>query len=204
MAQSNTSIAQWGVAARARKGETDSGDHHLVAELPGSLLIAVVDGAGHGPDAATAAQLAIQTLRDARAGIPLVDLISDCHEQLRGTRGGVLSLGLIREEDQSLHWLGVGNVEAAVFSAAREKPARLLLRSGVVGMWLPALKPYTLGLVPGDIVVFTTDGIDNRFIDELKPVVDDPQALADIILRNYALQSDDALVLVVRYTGARK
>lgn len=183
-----------------RKGESESGDRHLLMELPDGLLFAVVDGAGHGPEAAAAADLAVRTLGKATAGANLVDLLTECHEQLRGTRGGVISLGMIRAADRSLSWLGVGNVEGTVFSASREKPARLLLRSGVVGMWLPVLKPYTLGLAPGDYVVFTTDGVDNRVTYELQ-AGGDPQALAERILRDYGLHSDDALALVVRYTG---
>lgn len=201
MAQSNSSITQWGVASRARKGESDSGDRHLVVELPGSVLMAVIDGAGHGLEAAAAAEQAVRALGETASGTNLVDLITHCHEQLRGTRGGVISMGLITAQDNSLSWLGVGNVEAAVFSPGREKPARLLLRSGVIGMWLPALKPYTLGLEPGDVVVFATDGVDNRFTDELR-AVGHPQALAETIVHNYGLQSDDALALVVRYTGS--
>lgn len=205
MAQNDSlrsSIARWGIAARARSGESDSGDHCLVAERPDGLLLAVVDGAGHGPEAAAAARIAVETLRRAPSGAQPADLVAHCHEQLRGTRGGVLSLGLIRPRDNSLSWLGVGNVEAAVFSATREHPARLLLRNGVVGMWLPPLKAYTLELAPGDTVIFATDGVDNRFTDEMEPAGKDPQALAESILRDYGRQNDDALTLVLRYTGA--
>lgn len=204
MAQNNSlksSIARWGIATRVRSGESDSGDHCLVLERPDGLLLAVMDGAGHGPEAAAAARTAIETLRRASSAQP-VDLVTQCHEQLRGTRGGVLSLGLIRPRDNSLSWLGVGNVEAAVFSATRENAARLLLRNGVVGMWLPPLKAYTLELAPGDTVIFATDGVDNRFTDELEPAGKDPQALAESILRDYGRRSDDALALVLRYTGA--
>jgi negative regulator of sigma-B (phosphoserine phosphatase) len=197
----STSIAQWGMATRARKGEADSGDRHLVVEQPEGVLMAVVDGAGHGPEAAAAAEQAMQALRKAAAGTDLVDMVNHCHEQLRGTRGGVIGMGLLNAREQSLSWLGVGNVEAAVFSKSRRKPARLPLRSGVIGMWLPALKPYTLALEPDDLVVFATDGVDNRFTDELQPS-GDPQTLAERIVRDYGLQSDDVLALVVRYTGA--
>lgn len=197
----STPIAQWGFATRKRPGESDSGDRHLVMEPPGGLLMAVVDGAGHGPEAATAAELAVQTLAKAAAsGIPLVDLVRLCHDRLRGTRGGVMSLGLIQAQDNSLEWLGIGNVEGAVFKAVSGKigPARLLLRNGVVGMWLPPLKPYTLSLASGDMVILVTDGIDIRFMEQLPPT-NDPQILAESIVSNFGRQDDDALALVVRY-----
>jgi hypothetical protein len=195
----STSIAQWGMATRARKGEADSGSRHLVMERSEGVLMAVVDGAGHGPEAAAAAERAVQSLRKASSNP--VDLIKHCHEQLRGSRGVALSLGLIDARERSLSWLGVGNVEAAVFGKNRRNPARLLLRNGVVGMWLPPLKLYTLALEPGDLVVFATGGVDNRFTDELQPE-GDPQTVAENIVRDYGLQSHDVLALVVGYTGA--
>jgi phosphoserine phosphatase RsbX len=201
----SNSIAECGIATRPRPGESNSGDRHLVMELSGNLLMAVVDGAGHGPEAAEAAELAVQCLAsNASTDMSLYNLINHCHKRLRGTRGGVISLGLIKAQEHSLSWLGVGNVEGAVFRAVSGKtgPARLLLRSGVVGMWLPSLKSHTLSLAPGDTVVFVTDGVDNRFIEELPPM-NDSQALAERIVHNYGRQTDDALALVVRYKGAR-
>jgi negative regulator of sigma-B (phosphoserine phosphatase) len=203
MTPTDSLIAEWGIATRTLPGESDSGDRHLVVELPGALLMAVVDGAGNGPAAAEAAELAVQALAGSTSSdISLFNLINRCHKQLRGTRGGVISLGLIKARENSLTWLGVGNVEGAVFRAISGKtgPARLLLRSGVVGMWLPPLKPYTLAIAPGDTVVFVTDGVDNRFMEELPPM-NDSQALAEKIVHNYGRQTDDALALVVRYKG---
>jgi serine phosphatase RsbU (regulator of sigma subunit) len=204
MTRNIPSIAQWGIATRTCPGEEVSGDRYLALELPGSLLMAVVDGAGHGPEAAHAAELAVQTLSKAGPAMPVVDLINLCHERLRGTRGGVISLGRIEDRDHSLHWLGVGNVEGAMFRAisAKTAPSRLQLRSGVVGMWLPVLKAQTLNLAPGDTVVLVSDGVDSRFFLEELPPMDDSQALAEKILRDYARTNDDAMVLVVRYTGA--
>ncbi|HEX5057070.1 MAG TPA: SpoIIE family protein phosphatase [Gammaproteobacteria bacterium] len=200
MAQ-NTSIVQWGIAARARKGEPDSGERHLVMEGSAGVLIAVIAGVGHGSEAAATAEQAVQALRKAAAGTNLIELINHCHQHLLGTGGSVISMGLLNGQERSLSWLGVGNVEAAVLNKNRRKPARLLLRNGVVGRWLPILQAYTLSLEPGDLLVFTTDGVDNRFTDELQPA-GDPQAVAERIVQDYGLQSDDVLALVVRYTGA--
>jgi negative regulator of sigma-B (phosphoserine phosphatase) len=204
MTLQKASIAQWGFASRPRPGEEISGDRHLVLELPGSLLMAVVDGAGHGPEAAAATDAAVQTLSKAPPSMPVADLMNLCHARMRGTRGGVISLGRIEAQDHSLHWVGVGNVEGAVFRAisAKTAPSRLQLRNGVVGMWLPVLKPATLSLAPGDTVVFTTDGIDSRFFANELPPMDDSQELAEKILRQHSRTDDDALALVVRYTGA--
>src|SRR5215831_5724713 len=86
-----TRILDWDVAQRVRPGESDSGDRHLVQAVPCGMLVAVVDGIGHGPSAALAAELAIGELGRMNGG-SLVDAVRRCHERLQRTRGVVLSL----------------------------------------------------------------------------------------------------------------
>jgi len=52
----------------------------------------------------------------------------------------------------------------------------------------------------GDTLIFATDGVRSDFLDApLRQL--EPQALADHILAHWGTQTDDALVLVVRYLG---
>src|SRR5216683_1379133 len=53
---------EWGVAARALPGQAVSGDLHLVKPFSKGVLLAAVDGLGHGDEATLAAQLAVTTL----------------------------------------------------------------------------------------------------------------------------------------------
>jgi len=46
----------WGVAERALPGQTVSGDKYLVKPLADGVLLAVVDGLGHGGEATAAAK----------------------------------------------------------------------------------------------------------------------------------------------------
>src|SRR5215467_5953020 len=84
-----------GVASTTRDGEDTSGDLHLVRSVNGGrdrgVLVAVVDGLGHGADAAAAARIAIDTL-DRHAGAPIPELIQRCHAALVGSRGVVMSV----------------------------------------------------------------------------------------------------------------
>jgi hypothetical protein len=101
-------------------------------------------------------------------------------------------------------WLGVGNVEAALFRAAEiAKPRRetLLLRGGVVGYQLPPLRESMLAIASADMVVFATDGIRHRFVEE-SPIDREPNEVAADIVARYSRQNDDALVLVARYLAA--
>src|SRR5439155_159371 len=106
-------LIDWAVAARPLPGQSCSGDAHVVAPFPEGVLIGVVDGLGHGEEAAAASDRAVQTLRT-HAGEPEEMLVRHCHDALRGTRGAVMSLVSIRPVDGSMSWIGVGNVEAII------------------------------------------------------------------------------------------
>jgi serine phosphatase RsbU (regulator of sigma subunit) len=189
---------------RSIPGEAESGDRHLVLPLPEGVLLAAIDGIGHGREAALAASAAIEALED-HAGAPLPALVARCHERLRGMRGVVMSLAEIGARTRTLTWLGVGNVEGVVIRAGSNavgRRERLLLRPGVVGSRLPDLVPASLRIVPGDLLILATDGIAGTFDDSLQPY-DRPQPLADRILKRYATGTDDATVLVARVTEPR-
>lgn len=192
----------WGAATRALPGQAESGDRYLVQPLPNGVLVAAVDGLGHGSEAATVARIAVDLL--ARySHESLRSLVNRCHQGLRNTRGVVMSLAAFNTADETITWLGVGNVEAMLLRAnARARPRReaMLQRGGVVGDQLPAMRATTLPVTRGDTLIFATDGIESRFAESVTPS-DPPQAMADGILAAHGKSTDDALVLVVRYRG---
>ena len=197
-------LIDWGVAAVALPGEAESGDLHLVRPVAGGVLVAVVDGLGHGAEAATAARLAVAALAPNAHESPL-SLFERAHQALKGTRGVVMSLACFRHADPSLTWLGVGNVEGLLVhavDASRAARARksLVARGGIVGSVLPRLRPEVLPLTAGDTLIFATDGIREGFVDGL-PADATPQQQADHILARHRKGTDDALVLVARYRG---
>jgi negative regulator of sigma-B (phosphoserine phosphatase) len=193
------SPVEWAVGARAFPGEIESGDLHLVAHFAEGVLIAVMDGLGHGPQAADAARVAASTLLH-EPYESVTNLMQRCHAALRKTRGVVLSLASIDAEANLMTWLGVGNVDGALFRADRSARESIPQRSGVVGYELPALRATKLPIARGDTLIFVTDGISSDFSAE-SWLDGHPQQIADHILSRYAKASDDALVLVARYLG---
>jgi len=195
---------EWGVASRAFPGENASGDLHLVKPLPGGVLLAAVDGLGHGPEAVAAATTAVAILQN-YADEPLPALVTRCHHAMKDARGVVMTVARLGPDGQ-LTWLGVGNVEVLLFRADREAvPSieRLLLDRGLLGFQLPSLRARTMSLAPGDLLVFVTDGVTAGFVDDLVHR-DPPQRLADRIMDRHFRGIDDALVLVVRYIGTSR
>src|SRR5260370_32623458 len=84
----------WGVATLALPGEAESGDRHLVQPTPNGVLLAAVDGLGHGAEAGVAARTAIDLLAH-YAHESLLGLVNRCHQGLLNTRGVVMSLAAL-------------------------------------------------------------------------------------------------------------
>src|SRR2546426_1720953 len=193
-------LIAWGRASRELPGQTVCGDLHVVKPYTGGVLLAVVDGLGHGDEATLVAKTAVDILQR-HASEPLEALFRRCHEALIRTRGVVMTVATIRASDGQLSWLGVGNVEAVLLRANREPPARgerVLLRGGLVGYLLPELHGSTTSMQADDLLIFATDGISAGFTEGVIRS-NSPQQIADHILRRYFRGNDDALVLVVRY-----
>ncbi len=193
---------EWAAAAWTLRGESDSGDRHLVTTWTDGALLAAVDGLGHGAEAARAADLAVRTV-ERYAREPLTEIVERCHQSLLRTRGVALSLARWDRKERSVTWVGVGNVEGVLLHAGSGTQAdrlRLLLRSGTVGVRLPALQASKAPAPFAGLLIFATDGIAGGF-DQGLGAAGRPQVLADQILARYSRGTDDAMVLVARLAG---
>jgi len=197
-----TPALEWAVADLVQPGQSESGDRSVVLPTGEGGLVAVVDGLGHGAEAASAAKVAVRAL-ERGANRPVIQLFRDCHSSLIGTRGAVISAAAFNARGETMTWLGVGDVEARLLrapSSASPRMESLLLRGGVVGVHLPTLVSEVVPIHRGDTLIFATDGVRSDFLDAPLPPLES-QALADYILAHWGTQTDDALVLVVRYLG---
>ncbi|MBI5670137.1 MAG: SpoIIE family protein phosphatase [Chloroflexi bacterium] len=193
---------EWGAAMLAQAGQKDCGDQYLIEPQPNGLFLAVIDGLGHGPKAALAAQTAVEALRP-YTDDDLPSLMQRCHQALMGTRGAVVTLARLDLRASALAWLSVGNVSAMLIHSDRNAATardHLLLRGGVVGYRMPPLRVFTERLYPGDTLVIVTDGIRSTFVEDI-PVHLPPQVMANAILDRYNRRTDDATVVVARYNG---
>lgn len=201
----DTSPIEWGVALQAFTGPLDeSGDRYLVRPVTGGFLIAAVDGLGHGPRAAEVAQKAVAVLENCST-TSVEHIFKHCHDELRGTRGVVMSLARLNIGEGTMTWGGIGNVQGIVLRAdaqAKRVSESLLLRGGVIGYHIPSPRTVTLPVVPGDTLIFATDGLCSSFSHELTEEMNflhrSPQQIADHLLTRHKRGTDDAMALVVR------
>jgi phosphoserine phosphatase RsbX len=191
-----------GVAALALRGEARSGDLAVFAPYDRGGLAVVIDGLGHGDDAADASALAAGVIREHASEQPAA-LLARCHEALRRSRGVVLTAAWFDLEEMEIAWAGVGNVEARLVRGAAaygDRHDSALVLGGVVGYNLPPVRPSRTDLRPGDAVAFATDGIGADYSASLTPGLP-AQRLAERIFERHARDTDDALAAVVRYVG---
>ncbi|MDT5317805.1 MAG: hypothetical protein QOD88_327 [Mycobacterium sp.] len=196
---------EWAAKSRPRPGENVCGDRLLAVDVNGTgALIGVLDGLGHGAEAAEAANCGVEVLRNARSE-PLDVLVQRCHRALSGTRGAAMTLARIDFQADTLSWVGIGNVAAdlvAKHPAGVEVRSSARLAGGIVGYRIPeVLTPQEVPIRPGDLLVIASDGIVEDHLDDIDfsaPAL----VIADQILHSHAKDNDDALVLAARHRGA--
>jgi len=196
-------MMEYAVSSIPAAGQVESGDSHLVTQTARGTLVAVVDGSGHGTEAANASRLAIATL-EAHSNEGVIPLVRRCHDRLKATRGAVMSLVSFDGIENTITWLGVGNIEGILLRGSPSaNPGRetIFLRPGVVGYRLPPLQATVMPLTLGDSLILTTDGIRGDFARQFA-IEDQPRQIAEYISANFRRSEDDCLVLVARYVGS--
>ncbi len=197
-----SSVIEWGWAGRALV--EPSGDMHAVVERDDGALVALLDGLGHGFEAAQAVREAVPVI-EAQAGPSVVELVQKCHQALHKTRGAVMTVAWFDANDASMTWTGVGNVDGVLMRGAANRQSRneaISTRGGVVGYRLPTLRAERHAVSAGDLLVMATDGIRSTFSSGIVTQFT-AQEIAESILVRYSKGNDDAHVLVARYLGVR-
>ena len=187
-----------GTAGAPHAGEERSGDLAVFVPTAAGALIGLIDGLGHGPEAADAAERCADVVRQ-HAEAEAQDLLQACHEALVQTRGVVMTVAWFDLEQAQLSWAGVGNVDARLVRQGPElREDVALVFGGVLGYRMPNVRTASMPLERGDLLVMITDGIDSAISPGLAGG-GAAQTMADRIFAMHGRGSDDALVVVVRY-----
>ncbi|QSB13214.1 SpoIIE family protein phosphatase [Natronosporangium hydrolyticum] len=177
------------------------GDAYAFAEPPAGATLLVVDGLGHGPDAAAAASAAV-TAFGAQADQPLPGLLTYLHRALRGTRGAAATV--LRIHPDRIDSCGVGNISGVILRAGR--PGQQLVgQPGTLGVRIPApqVRPYQLRA--GDTLVLFSDGITSHWWREADGEVlyQPPGTLLGYLAGWHRCRHDDATAVALRPTRLR-
>jgi hypothetical protein len=185
------------VAGRVRPfpGEVVSGDTWTHFPIEGGTRIVLIDGAGHGPLANEAAEIARKALEELAAQSAEAAL-KTCHARLHGTRGAVISIVDIGAG--GLSFTGVGTVDARLLRPDASQQ-RLAPDRGLLGASMPRLHIWKLPLETADwrLILFS-DGIMQRMILDWEQLQDlsEPDALLDELIERWGRQTDDASIVL--------
>lgn len=195
-AQSAEPAQRWGAVSVPVVGESVCGDGWAIA-LDGPCLAAtVVDGLGHGPMAAEAAQLAVEQF----AQDPFADLaqaVQETHVALKTTRGAAVFF-LHMNAQARVEYAGAGNVLGRALSGVFDRS--LVTQHGTAGLQVRKTDVAAIDLPPHAMGIIHSDGIASRWqASELAPLLSkDPTLIAATLMWNHSRGRDDATVLVFK------
>jgi negative regulator of sigma-B (phosphoserine phosphatase) len=171
-------------------GEIQNGDAVLVRQsVAGHTMLAVIDGLGHGPDAAQASRAAIEVLTLLPFETNVHDAMQEMHRELKGTRGAAATLCIVK--DFKLEICAVGNVALMCTNCS----IPLVLSAGVLGHQVSRFRIGACEVTSRSRLALLSDGISTRFRLEEYRHLEPPDACREIMSR-YRRKEDDATVLV--------
>ncbi len=179
------------------RGEVACGDDWVVEVVDGRTVIMLVDGLGHGPEAAMAARAAIALFRGVAGKAPDI-MLGALHAALHHTRGAALSITVLDHGRNTLRFCGVGNVDGRIVTSDTNR--HLVPQNGIVGHTMPRVHADDIPWPPAGHLVMHSDGISSRWRAGAYPglLARHPALLAGVLFRDCARARDDATVLVVR------
>ena len=189
-----------GILGRRLASEPVSGDHAVfVREDDGALVLAVIDGIGHGPLAQDASVAAAAAFLAHLGKSPLL-VLEACDAALVGTRGAVMAVARIDEQVNAAEHAGAGNITSRLegFRSTRA----LATSTTTLGTRGQKRRPAseTVTMAPGEALIMLTDGLSGRASLTERPDLlrEHPIVIAEWLLATYGRGHDDALVLVAR------
>ena len=178
-------------------GEQLCGDGWAVRECESGLDIVVSDGLGHGPLAAQASDLALDTFYR-KPGINPGQMLEFMHGALRPSRGAAIMTARVDVARKQLISAGIGNIAGYVMSVT--KPKGVVSMNGIVGHQSVKVKEFSYDLGENDPIIFHSDGLTTHWkLDEFPGLSGRSASLiAGMMYKHFRRGRDDATVLVVR------
>jgi anti-sigma regulatory factor (Ser/Thr protein kinase) len=187
---------QIGAVCVPMPGEEACGDAWAVEWRSGHCVILVVDGLGHGVDAAVAAMAAVKALRThpQLAPAPLIEL---AHGALRSTRGAALAVAdidLVRE----VRYAGIGNITGVVRSP--DGARHMVSQAGIVGHEARKIQEFVYPWTQDSLLIMHSDGLATHWSLDQYPglAARHPSLIAGVLYRDFTRERDDVTVVVAK------
>lgn len=178
-------------------GEQACGDAWFYLGTNQNERILLVDGLGHGPLAANAANEAVQVFQ-AKPDLGLHELLTAFHSALRPTRGASLAVCELTPSSQQVKYAGVGNISGVILGQQGTKS--MISHNGTIGHEVHKIQEYTYPWDSTAALVFHSDGMLTRWrLDPYPGLLSrHPALVAGVLFRDFRRDHDDFTVVVVK------
>jgi anti-sigma regulatory factor (Ser/Thr protein kinase) len=187
------------VVNRLKKGNSTSGDMWWSREDADTIMLAVLDGLGSGPQAEEASATIVAVFEESAPAAALDKLVHTAHEAARPTRGAV---GVVaRIDDSSIEYCGVGDANARIEPGGDT----ILLGPGIMGVDIgePQVRRHTW--TADSRLAVWTDGLDLPSGAVASIGVGEPAAQSLVALSHeHGTERDDGLLLFARRGGEQR
>lgn len=189
-----------GCVSIPKPGEEVCGDECCVVDTSAGRTALVVDGLGHGPDAAMAAAEAVRLFRR-HQGLPVPTILEYIHAGLRATRGAAVAVMRMDTAGTKVVYGGIGNICGAIMNGTEVR--RMISLNGTAGHVARRIQTFDYPFTAG-VVVMYSDGLQTTWSLERYAGITrmHPTLLAAVAYRDFARHRDDATVLVLRHGGS--
>ena len=186
-----------GVVCTAIQGERACGDGWLVVHGDSRTLAVIVDGLGHGIEAAKAADEALRIVREHVDAAPAA-IIQAAHGALRATRGAAMAVADLRPASGEVRFAGVGNIAGSI--VGRDGTKSMASHNGTVGHSMTKVQEFSYAYPADACVIMHSDGIQTRWRLDAYPGLQlrHPALVAGVLHRDFLRGRDDATVLALR------
>lgn len=180
-----------------KKEQTVCGDAWSARVQGRKIKLAMIDGLGHGPTAHAAASLAVEKLAVLSKQEPK-DELTTVHQELKKTRGAVITVAHIDTINHQLSYSGVGNIAMKMITPSLAKGFSSY--NGIVGHIMPAsLNTHTvIWNEKTDYLIMHSDGISTRWDVGKYPGIlhHHCMLLCAAIYKDFDRGNDDSTILV--------
>jgi anti-sigma regulatory factor (Ser/Thr protein kinase) len=186
-----------GAVCLAMKGEEVAGDSWLLKPVGEEQTVLVVDGLGHGPNAAQAARVATEALAAHPTAAPGA-LMQICHGALATTRGAAGAAARVAPAKQRGTFAGIGNIACRVESVGERR--QLVSHSGTLGHVMRRVQEFDFAFPTGALLILHSDGLTSHWGSNDYPGLAARHAglIAGVLYRDHDRCRDDVTVVVLK------
>ncbi len=186
----------YGAYSRPCSGERVNGDATLIEQRENLLMLAVIDGLGHGEQAHRVSTAARDYLKQ-RWSQDVVGTMQQLHKELQGSLGAVAGILVVDSRNGHARFSGIGNIAYRVLGS---RSMRLPSAAGNLGHQIRSPKEQQHTLTEEDVVVMYSDGVRDRFELEEYPQIryQAAETVARTVVERFGKAHDDASCVALR------